>query len=479
MTEKLSSTSAFRIKNFSLRDKPFQFKLLLISSLAFLVRILYVFFVEKGDPLNGDAFYYHHASQLLVDGLGFTEPYRYMFGGEQELLFVDNPSSLPVTPNRDLPVGHVEPTAGHPPLWVIVLAFPIFLGFKSIFIQQLFSSLLGAIGVFAVGWAAREVAGERTGLVAAGLASIYAFLWLNDGLLMSETLVVLIVALLIGSSRRLYSSNSIVSFIVFAVIGGLAALTRAELIVALPFLALPILLNSSQTLKRRLLNYSAVGLIVALIIMPWIVRNFIQFEEPVLLSNGSGILIAQTNCDATYFGDKQGYWEYMCGLPQPLGPDGEATDESVRDKEYRKRGIDYASEHKGQLFRSVIPKRIARLWGFYAPIEQLRADKLVEGRSFRLSVLGIIQYYALLPFSILGIVTVRKEKGFLLPLVTIPVITTLLAAMTMGTTRYRVSSEVSIIILAAIGMHAFMKMYKKMNLGNMTNRAHFSNKEEN
>ncbi len=40
----------------------------------------------------------------------------------------------------------------------------------------------------------------------------------------------------------------------------------------------------------------------------------------------------------------------------------------------------------------------------------------------------------------------------LLPIITIPLITTLLAAISMGTTRYRVSAEISIIILASFGI---------------------------
>ena len=126
----------------NLHKKPFHFKLFLISLFAFLVRVLYVIFVEKGDPLNGDAFYYHHASHLLVDGLGFTEPYRYIFGGAQELLFVEESSYLPETTNRNLPVGHIEPTAGHPPLWVLFLAFPVLIGLDSVFAQQIFSSFI-------------------------------------------------------------------------------------------------------------------------------------------------------------------------------------------------------------------------------------------------------------------------------------------------------------------------------------------------
>ena len=452
MVTAISLPGNLPINPLKFQGKSFRFKLTLICMFAFLVRLLYVIFVEKGDPLNGDAFYYHHASRLLVEGLGFVEPYRYLFGGAQELLFLEDPSYLTETTNQSLPVGHIEPTAGHPPLWVVLLAFPVLIGLDSILIQQIFSALIGSLGVFAIGWATREMIGEKSGLIAAGIASIYAFLWLNDGLLMSETLVIPIVAIAVGLSARLYNKNSLCLITTFGVIGGLAVLTRAEFIIAIPFLALPILRNSHLTLKKRLTKYFLVGVIVASVLTPWVVRNLIQFEEPVLLSNGSGILLAQTNCEATYFGDKQGYWEYLCGLPQPVGKNGEPTDESVRDKEYRSRGIEYAAEHKGRLLGHVIPKRVARLWGIYSPLEQLRADKLVEGRNFSLSLIGLFQYYSLIPLSIFGLFKLKARKIPLLPILTIPLITTLLAAISMGTTRYRVSAEISIIILASFGI---------------------------
>ena len=47
-----------------------------ISGLALALRLAYVLFIERGDPLSGDALYYHEAARLLADGFGFIEPYR-------------------------------------------------------------------------------------------------------------------------------------------------------------------------------------------------------------------------------------------------------------------------------------------------------------------------------------------------------------------------------------------------------------------
>jgi len=202
-----------------------------------------------------------------------------------------------------------------------------------------------------------------------------------------------------------------------------------------------------------------VGVVAAVVLSPWAIRNLSRFDEPVLLSNGSGILVAQTNCDATYYGDKQGYWEYLCGLPQPVSPHGEPLDESGRDVEYRNRGLNYASQHWPRLVVHAIPKRVGRLWGVYAPIQQLRADKLVEGRTFKLSVLGLVQYWLLLPLAGMGVVTLRRSGRPLLPLLAWPLVVTVVAALTMGTTRYRVPAEVALVLLAAVSLDALVTHY--------------------
>lgn len=435
-----------------------------VAALAGLaIRITYILVVNWGDPLSGDGFYYHHAANLLADGLGFIEPYRYLYGGAQEALFLDDPSSLIPTANTALPVGHSEPTAGHPPLWVLVLGAFSTLGFTSVGSHLLIGAAIGAAGVVAVGWAGRQlepVLGlQGIGVTAAALAAIHTSFWLNDGLLMSETLVVPIAALLVGSGLRFGSSPSLSNAILFGLIGGLTALTRAELLLAVPV----ILMGSLRSAFRRdsaargpVVRRGLLVLVVSVgILSPWIIRNLLVFEEPVFLSNGTGVLLAQANCYDTYFGDKQGYWEFECALPQPLGATGQPIDESQRDRVYQDRGLRYMSEHRERLLTHTVPKRVARYWGIYAPIQQLRADILVENRNFRLSVVAYAQFAAVAALACAGIATVRRRRGPLFTLVALPLTGTLTAAATFGTTRYRVSAEVALVILSAVVLSAW------------------------
>ena len=79
---------------------------------------------------------------------------------------------------------------------------------------------------------------------------------------------------------------------------------------------------------------------------------------------------------------------------------------------------------------------------------------LVEGRSFRLSVLGLLEFALIVVLALAGGREVRRRRGPLILLVTLPVVGTLVAALTMGATRYRVPAEVALVILASVAIAA-------------------------
>ena len=83
----------------------------------------------------------------------------------------------------------------------------------------------------------------------------------------------------------------------------------------------------------------------------------------------------------------------------------------------------------------------------------------MEGRTFKLSVLGLVQYWLLLPLAGMGVVTLRRSGGPLLPMLAWPLVVTVVAALSMGATRYRVPAEVALVLLAAVSLDALATHY--------------------
>ena len=61
--------------------------------------------------------------------------------------------------------------------------------------QRLATTLLGIATIAVIGFVGLRLAGERVGLAAAAIAAVYPNLWINDSLVMSETLAQLLVSL--------------------------------------------------------------------------------------------------------------------------------------------------------------------------------------------------------------------------------------------------------------------------------------------
>src|SRR5215213_842926 len=176
------------------RFRGFPARLLLIVALALAVRWVAVF-AHYGDlPLELDDNYaYHKQAQLLLDHGGFYEP------------FVWKDSVQAGGPER------FEPSAGHPPGYVIYLAAFGIVGLDSPTANRLASGFAGAVAVGLIGVAARwvgrraglgEGVADRAGLIAAFLAAIYPNLWINDALILSESLYAGLTALVILAAYR-------------------------------------------------------------------------------------------------------------------------------------------------------------------------------------------------------------------------------------------------------------------------------------
>lgn len=400
------------------------------------------------DQLQGDAAYYHWAANLLADGKGFIDPYRYLFGGREEVTLADGTTTVVVTP-----VGHEEPTAGHPPVYVAYLSVFSFLGLDTIRWHQIASIVLGTVSIVVAGLLGRSLRSSRVGLLAAIGIAFYVNVWLSDLLVMSETAAVLFALLTTAAGLRFWRRPERWNAALFGAVAALAALSRAELVLYLPVVAAVALWRAPLLWRERLLRLAIAGIVCVVVLSPWVIRNNLAMHERVTLSDGSGTVMVQANCDDTYYGPAIGYWSLRCGDPQPYGPNGELLDESQRDVVVRQRATEYISDHLPRLVTVVVPARIGRMWGVYEPLQQIRLD-IGERRPRSLSWVGFAQYIVLIPFAVAGVVLQWRRKQPVLVPGLWAVMATITAATAFGATRYRIAAEVSIVLFAALAADA-------------------------
>jgi 4-amino-4-deoxy-L-arabinose transferase-like glycosyltransferase len=346
--------------------------------------------------------------------------------------------------------GHAA-VAQHPPAWILLLTLASALGAKSILSQQLFSAVVGTATVVAVGFAGRRIAGPRAGLIAAAIAAVYAEMWIYERALLSETPLMLLLALLVLIVYRFLDRATLWRAVGIGAMCGLIALTRSEQILLLPLLVAPLVLGRRQLpLGRRVVWLGLSGLAALLVISPWTIYNQSRFVHPVVLSLGLGSATVIANCDGSYYGPHTGWYTLSCPRTFVAG------DQSVQEASDRHIALDYAEHHLGRL-PVVMVARQGRAFGFWAPFQETDLDSHWQLTHLWVNRLALWSYWLLLIPAVGGVVVLRRRRVPVYPLLVPIVVIALAVALTFGETRYRASGEVSLVLLAAIGLDAVLR----------------------
>lgn len=383
----------------------------------------------------GDAAYGHIQGRLIAEGHWFADSFTYV-----------------------LTKGEVvRPSAGDPPLYALFLGVVSRLGVTSGTGHRLASSLLGVVGVALIGLGARRLAGEKGGIAAAALAAAHPLLWINDGMLLSESLyvpmaVATTLAALWYAGERSWRRAAVVGLMV-----GLASATRAEALLLLVLLLVPLVWRSGGW-RRRLAHLGVAYAICAIVVGPWIVYNWTRFSEPTFMTSGTGAVLSAGACDAAFYGEFTGYYGGNC-FQQYVDegwvewPDPVRLDESERDAVSRRAALRYMREHAERI-PVVVAARIGRMWGLWAPLQNTRLDIQVEGRGRAASWAGLAFYYVLIPTTMVGLWVLRRRAVPLSPFVSWFGVVTITAAVTFGVTRYRVPADAMMTMLFGVAVEA-------------------------
>jgi 4-amino-4-deoxy-L-arabinose transferase-like glycosyltransferase len=396
--------------------------LLGIVAVGVALRVVYTL-VESPWPPPGldDQFYFSALPKLLADGHGFVAPFKLYF-------------------------DHVTvATAEHPPLYSVVLAVPALVGLDSADAFRLAGAVFGAGTIALVGLLGRRLAGERAGLIAAGIAAIYPTLIAADGALMSETLYGLLTAASLLAAYWLVDAPSAGRAAVLGALVALTALTRGEALLLLPLLLVPVLWRRGGW-RREGLRAAGIALVAFLVVLtPWTARNWIVFNRPVAIATNSGTAVAGANCAVTYAaGDHLGGWYPPCIKEHPGKNEAEHHAEALKD------GVRYAGDHLGRL-PVVLAARLGRVTSLYKPFS------IPEGRSVRVQKLGVLMFYVLVPLGAFGFLLLRRRGEVTWILLAPFIIVAVTALTTYGNLRFREPAEIALVVLAAVAADELLR----------------------
>lgn len=379
-----------------------------------------------------DNTWYWLQAQLLADGKGFANPLIWY-----KQCHIDQVSCA------------VQHSAGKPPLFTSYLAVFHLFGLDSPLSMRLASGLVGTAAVVGAGLLARRISGsDRAGILAALFAALYPNLWINDGLILSESMYAAVIVALLWTAYRVVERPTWGRAAAMGAMIGVACLTRSESQILLVFLVVPVALWSlrREPWKQRI-GVAVVSVLVALaVVAPWVAKNLSEFEHPVFLSIGTGFVLDVSNCDTTYYGDLLGYTDANCSSDD--WP--EDADESEIELQLREHALEYISEHKSRV-PVVVAARVGRMWNLYRPLQGVDLDVFFERRGKAPAQAALWSYYALGGLALVGAFAMRRAKRPLLPMGVMIAMVTFTAASSMPITRYRVAAEVVWVVLAGIG----------------------------
>lgn len=397
-----------------------------ITVAALVGRIVYMLWYHDGHPkvgTAGDPYYYHVQANFLADGRWFVSPFIW----------------------REF--DRFVPSAYHPPLYSAYLGLWSVLGATSRLWHMFASVLLGTATVGVVGLLGREMAGERVGIAAAAVAALNPSLWVNDALLMSESLFALTLAASFWAAYRYRNHPSTRGAVALSAAIALAALTRGEAVLLYPLLALPIVLTGfADGRTDRLRRLGAMGIAAGLLIGPWVVFNAVRFHAFVPMTTSTGDLVAFANCDTTYYGTFMGLWDFKCldGIPR-------SGDEVLDDRRGRELGLGYARDHLGRL-PVVLMARVGRTFEVYRPGQSIRYNAFIEQRGEAVSRAGQWSFWLLGALSLVGLAELRRRGRTLVPPLAAVGLVVASSVTAYGFVRLRLPVDVMVCVLAPLGI---------------------------
>jgi 4-amino-4-deoxy-L-arabinose transferase-like glycosyltransferase len=384
------------------------FWLLGILSLALIIRAFWSLLAPSYDPylrdgpLQGDAVGYVQLARNLINGNGFS------WEGK-------------------------EPTSYRMPGYPGFLAFIFVIVGENLAAVRMIQSILGALTILPVFFIAKSLGGNPVALLSALGVALYPLLIYQTGWVYSETLFIFLlwvgVYLLIIGLEKEKTLVGVLAGLVF----GLATIVRPEIAFFPLLICLFVLIYRWG--RTRLLIAVAAQVSLALVVLPWSVRNTIINQQFIPLTTSSGSNFYAGNNPDSHGGSA---WVY------PL----EDMSEFESDRELNRRAIQWIRENPTDAFVTFLQK----LQKFFSPVTFETRDAPIIGWAWVIDLLFLL-------FLILAGWGMWKTHRKIPAMVLISLIAwyVLIALIFYGGSRVALPVTPVVIIFAAYSLTAWMK----------------------
>lgn len=304
-------------------------------------------------------------------------------------------------------------------------------------------SILGAATVALAYLAGREMTGSRLTALLAGLAcAVYPPLVWHSVHLMTEPMFIFLQTFCIFALFRLRATGRARWVIAAGLAAGLGILTRSVLIGFAPLIALWIVWMGGWK-KRAWANAIAFGVVVMIVMSPWIIRNYRVFHRfvPTTTDAGHGFYVAN---NPRTLDDPRGFW-----IPEDwsflLRPGETSLGEVEANQRLMGLARDYLIDNPGTAAR-LMARRFITMWRFWPNPEFIER---------RYVILYGLSYVPLLPFIIAGFWLAHRRLRDRLPDLLLVdgliLYTTAMHVVFLAMMRYREPLMPFLIAFAAVG----------------------------
>lgn len=350
------------------------------------------------------------------------------------------------------------PSALRPPVYPYLLGGTYAISGDSIAVGRVVGALFGTLAVALLYLVVFRIWGRRVALIAAFLAAVFPSLVLLSRDLLSEQIYIALELGAVLCALAFRGSGGALRWAVAAgLLCGVATLTRNPGGVLILPIALGVWTLRPRLGARALLAPAVVLGCVALVMAPWIARNWSDFGRFVPVTSSTGFGLAGTYNSASEEDDRHpGAWRTPVIVPgyTPLFR-APGIDEGTLDATLRSEAIEFAADHPVYV-AEVSGRNLLRLFELgddsvvgrdSVPVVQRGIGSNVDGAER----IGLALALVLAALGVYAAVrrAVPRGPAFLW---LIPVLTVLVAAPIAGLPRYRVPADPFLLILAALGV---------------------------